>query len=68
MSEIKFTLNGKTTATNATSLKEFLISVHLNTKHIAIAVNDEIIPTANWETHNIKNGDHIEIVEAIVGG
>ena len=65
---IKFSLNGQTTESAITSLKAFLVSVNLDTKHIAIAVNDAIIPTADWDSYQIQDGDHIEVVHAIVGG
>lgn len=35
---------------------------------IAVAVNDEVVPRASWETFIPHAGDRIEIVTAVQGG
>jgi sulfur carrier protein len=37
-------------------------------KGIAIAVNQEIVPKANWATHLLNPGDYITIIKATQGG
>lgn len=37
-------------------------------KQLAVARNSEIVPKFDYETVEIENGDHIEIVHAIGGG
>lgn len=35
---------------------------------IAIAVNDTVVSKSRWHTHQLQNGDRIEIVRAMQGG
>jgi sulfur carrier protein len=37
-------------------------------KGIAIAVNDTIVSRSQWQTHQLQEGDRIEIVRAVQGG
>ena len=37
-------------------------------KGVAIAVNDSVIPKANWENYVIKANDHILLIKATQGG
>jgi sulfur carrier protein len=39
-----------------------------NTKGIAIAVNQQIIPKSQWNTHSIKHGDQLTLIKATQGG
>jgi sulfur carrier protein len=54
---------------DACSLQQMLVTVLTQqTKGIAIAVNQEIVPKANWVTHLLNPGDHIIIIKATQGG
>lgn len=35
---------------------------------IAVAVNDEVVPRADWARHRLAVGDTVEIVTAVQGG
>ena len=37
-------------------------------KGIAIAVNDTVVPRANWSTHAIADGDRVLVIRATQGG
>ncbi len=37
-------------------------------KGIAIAVNDLVVSRSKWQEHELRDGDHIEIVRAVQGG
>jgi sulfur carrier protein len=37
-------------------------------KGIAIAVNDTVVSRSRWQEHELRDGDHIEIVRAVQGG
>ena len=37
-------------------------------KGIAIAVNEAVISRSQWQTHQLQEGDRIEIVRAVQGG
>ena len=40
----------------------------LQGKRIAIEVNEELVTRSKFPTHIVKEGDHLEIVQAIGGG
>jgi sulfur carrier protein len=42
------------------------VGTHL--AHIAVVVNETIIPKSLWQTHQCKAGDHIELFSAVAGG
>lgn len=35
---------------------------------IAVAINDEVVPRSDWDTHQVSDGDRIEIIQAVQGG
>lgn len=35
---------------------------------IAIALNDRVVPRAEWESTAVSDGDRIEIIHAVQGG
>ncbi len=39
-----------------------------NTRGIAIAVNQQIIPKSDWNTHTIQHGDQLTLIKATQGG
>jgi len=39
-----------------------------DTKGIAVAINDEVIPKTNWSNHILKDQDKITIITATAGG
>lgn len=46
-----------------------VLSAHVSgQKGIAVAVNNEIVPTDNWEHHRLLEGDKILIIVATQGG
>ena len=40
----------------------------INKKGIAIAINNEVIPRSNWNTHLIKENDKLLVIQATQGG
>jgi sulfur carrier protein len=42
--------------------------VSLDAKHVAVAVNDAVLPRAAWESATLVSGDRIEIITAVAGG
>ncbi|MFI5164703.1 MAG: sulfur carrier protein ThiS [Bacteroidia bacterium] len=39
-----------------------------NTNGIALAVNDKVVPKANWEKFELKENDKVIIIKATQGG
>ena len=61
-------INGKHTKLTDVKTVETLIK-HLELSgRIAIEINQQIIPRAEYATHTLTDGDVIEIVHAIGGG
>jgi len=50
------------------TIDAFLGTRNIPAKSVVIAVNDDIIPRSEWETHELKEGDNVEIVQAVSGG
>ena len=62
-------LNGETrTLTPSTQLSQLLKELGLEQKRLAVEINLEIIPRSQYLHTALKNGDRIEIVQAIGGG
>ena len=66
--EIK--LNGAAHRLNSASLAELLIEQAIDTskRGIAVAINDAIVPRAEWASTPLKGGDVVEIVRPHSGG
>jgi len=50
------------------TIADFIQARRLPDRSIVVAVNDDIIPRAEWATHQLKEGDTVEIVQAVSGG
>ena len=57
------------TITNGTNLQTIAFSqLGEKQKGVAIAVNETVIPKANWEKHIIQPNDNVLIIKATQGG
>ena len=52
----------------ASSLQDLLESLQMTRGRIAVELNGEIVPKSSFQQHLLKDGDKIEIVQAIGGG
>jgi sulfur carrier protein len=66
---MKITVNGheKEFEENLT-LSELLKKLDLEGKVMAAAVNMEIVKQDSWESHTIKEGDKLELLDFVGGG
>lgn len=39
-----------------------------DTRGVAVAVNEEVVPKEHWETTKVAEGDTVEVVRAVQGG
>ncbi len=53
---------------DSTLQQAILVANNIPDKGIAIAVNNDVIPNAEWNTFKINNGDRITIIKAFYGG
>lgn len=65
---MKVNINSKTTETQFANLKQLAEELRLDAKGVAVAVNNKIVPRANWEDTLLVEGADIVIVKAFCGG
>ena len=50
------------------SVHDLVNALSLTNQALAIAVNREVVPRAQWATHRFSDGDKVDVVRAIGGG
>lgn len=66
---IRVVINGKEQEfADATPLTEYVSSLGVNPKMIAIAYNGEVLRRDEWAEVTLSDGDSIEVVRAVGGG
>ncbi len=65
---MKVNINSKTTETQSANLKQLAEELRLDAKGVAVAMNNKIVPRANWEDTLLVEGADIVIVKAFCGG
>ncbi len=63
-------LNGAPFSLNGASLADLLAMHHIDPAKpgVAVAINDAIVPRAEWPTRPLKPADNVEIVRPHSGG
>lgn len=63
-------LNGSPASLDVSNIPMLLLDAGIDPSRsgIAVAVNDRIVPRAEWETTVLEDGDRIEIITAMQGG
>ena len=49
-------------------MAELIDALGLQTRRIAIAVNQDVVPRSEFATHQLAANDQVEILEAVGGG
>ncbi len=49
-------------------VQDLINALSLTNQALAIAVNREVVPRAQWVTHRFSEGDKVDVVRAIGGG
>ena len=66
---MKVIINGDTiNVVQDISLKKLLVNLELDEKVMAAAINMEIIKQSNWNSHILKDGDKLELLDFVGGG
>ena len=66
---MKIIINGQTKEfSEGTSISEALKELSLDGKVMAAAINMEIVKQNNWDTHKLKDGDKLELLDFVGGG
>jgi sulfur carrier protein len=67
--EFELLVNGESRRVPATpTVGELLAFLEMGNRRIAIAVNQDVVPRSTFETHRLRAGDRVEILEAVGGG
>jgi sulfur carrier protein len=61
-------VNGERTEIAATRLDGLLGELDHEGRHLAVALNDKVVPRARWAATAINSGDRIEIITPRQGG
>ena len=65
---MRVSINGVAQAIDATTIGALLDELAHGTDHIAVALNQNVVPRARWNETPIKAGDAIEILTPRQGG
>jgi sulfur carrier protein len=70
MSPISLIIGEETKELEAHHVNDLIAELNLPSdgRGIAIAVNDTVVSKSQWHSHELHNGDRIEIVRAMQGG
>lgn len=60
--------NVETEIAAGTTLQQLADSHRLPERGVAIAVNNELTPRAQWDSYELHDGDSVTIVRAFCGG
>ncbi|MBP3761053.1 MAG: sulfur carrier protein ThiS [Ruminococcus sp.] len=61
-------INGNLTDYDGKNISEILSILNYDPKRVAVEINEEILPKAEYEDTFIKDGDTVEIVSFVGGG
>ena len=61
-------VNGENVEISDITVMEYLKDNGYNPVMVAVEINEEIVPKAQFESHKINNNDTVEIVSFVGGG
>ncbi len=65
---MNITLNHKEQTIQSTTIDGLIEEFSIETKGVAIALNNRVIPRSNWGATKLNEGDKVVIVSAVFGG
>jgi sulfur carrier protein len=66
---MSISVNGETsTLEEGTTVAELVDELAGRRGGVAVAVNEDVVPRADWERTALKPGDRVEILTAVQGG
>ena len=68
MKLVTIRFNGESKKVSASNLKEFLSELDINTKYLAIAINNHVIPSAEYSSTVLNENDCVEMIQPVCGG
>lgn len=61
-------INGELLDKDGKSVSEMLADMDVSSQRVAVELNEEIVPKAEYDTTILKDGDHVEVVRFVGGG
>jgi sulfur carrier protein len=65
---VNITINGEAASIDPLSVQNYLISLGIDPRRVAVELNRDILPKAQYEATLLKDGDNLEIVHFVGGG
>ena len=65
---MKLKVNDQEVESGATTLSLFSLEQNLPATGIAVAVNNRMVPRAEWDSYTLNEEDRILIIKAVCGG
>jgi sulfur carrier protein len=66
---VKFELNGDSCEVeHELTVRALLTRFDLHRRRVAVAVNQEVIPRSRFDEVRIREGDRVEVIQAVGGG
>ncbi|MBI2343078.1 MAG: sulfur carrier protein ThiS [Deltaproteobacteria bacterium] len=66
---MQITLNDRTLDITDTATLAAVLAEHVRMYgHMAVAINDRVIPRSTYADVRLSDGDHVEVVQAVGGG
>lgn len=65
---MNITTNGEAVSIEPLSVQEYLVSLGIDPRRVAVELNRDILPKAQYQETLLKEGDILEIVHFVGGG
>ena len=65
---MNITINGEAACIEPLSVQDYLISLAIDPRRVAVELNRDILPKAQYQTTLLQEGDTLEIVHFVGGG
>ncbi len=65
---MNITTNGEAVSIDPLTVQEYLVSLGIDPRRVAVELNLDILPKAQYPTTILKEGDSLEIVQFVGGG
>lgn len=65
---MNITTNGEAVSVAPSSVQDYLISLGIDPRRVAVELNRDILPKAQYQATLLQEGDSLEIVHFVGGG
>jgi sulfur carrier protein len=65
---VNITINGEAASIDQLSVQDYLVSIAVDPRRVAVELNRDILPKAQYQSTLLQEGDTLEIVHFVGGG